>query len=134
MTEAEAYREIERRMRPRLARWVSFRRDPRYPDAVTSSTFSGEVSNPNRLPTSPQERWLLRHADDIRLSIAIEEGFRWMTERQRRVVFFRVVQGMTWGSIRHRMNLTGYELQRERREAWQRLSEQFGEPLDLFLD
>src|SRR5690625_3166842 len=134
MTEAEAYKEIERRMKPRLERWAAFRRSPRYPGAATSAAFSDEVPNPNRMPTSQQERWLIRHEQDIRLSVAIEQGFRWLTERQRRIVFLRAVEGASWASIRRRLNLTPYELTRERRAAWRRLSEQFGEPLELFLD
>lgn len=134
MNESEAHRAIERRMDRRLQRWAEFRQNPKYPAAVTSSVFSGEVPARGGMPTSPQERWMMKHDRDIRNAVAIEEGFRWLAQRGRRLIFMRHVQLMSWQDIGRRLGITRQRLRQERQTAYSTLSEQFGEPLELFLD
>lgn len=126
MTKRNSDRKRPLRIDGHLQRWAEFRRSPRYPAAGISGAYRLEMPDFNRLPTSGQERWLLRHEREIRSAVAIERGFRRMTTRQRQLIFRRYFLHETWGEIARALKVTRSTVYRDRRTAFRLLSEEFG--------
>lgn len=117
-----------RQINGRLQRWADFRRSPRYPGAGISGAYRVELPDYNRLPTSPQERWLHRHRREIRLSIAIERAFGRMTRRQRTILFRQYFLHETWGEIANALEVSGTTVYRDRQAAFHLLNEELERP------
>ena len=109
----------------KLYAWAVWRRE--YPDASISSVYDAEEGrSETRNTTSPQERWVLRHALELRDASVIERTIQRMSEDQRRLIWMRYVERRHLRVIAHMLHVSLPQVYRIRDQALSLLAYEFG--------
>lgn len=109
----------------KLYAWAVWRRE--YPDAPISSVYEAhEGRNETRNTTSPQERWVLRHALELRDASIIERTIQRMSEDQRQLIWMRYVERMHLRVIAEKLHVSVPQVYRIKDQALSLLAYEFG--------
>ena len=109
----------------KLYAWALWRRE--YPDATISSIYEareGRSQTPNT--SSPQERWAVRHALELRDASIIERTIQRMSEDQRRLVWMRYVEKQRLKAIADELHVSLPQVYRIKDQVIGLLAYEFG--------
>lgn len=104
-----------------------------YPGAPVSSVYEALQEYGTSQPAhvdgdkpSPQERWAMQHADQLRDASVIEHTLRRLAKIERNMVWARYGDGMAWGSVADVIHVSEQEVYRMRQRVLHVFAYEFG--------
>lgn len=97
----------------------------RYPDAPISSVYQEVVATTGDV-TSPQERWAVQHANDLRDAAVIERVVRTLPQDERDLIRLRYIERWPWNKVADKLHVSRSSVYRIRDRVVVLIAREFG--------